>query len=33
MKQKPSSPNFADMFLSHRKAKYTFFSQIDQIIK
>lgn len=33
MKQKPSSPNFADMFLGHRKAKYTIFSQIDQIIK
>lgn len=32
MKQKPSSPHFADVFLGHRKVRQTFFSQIDKII-
>lgn len=32
MKQRPSSPSFADVFLGQRKVRQTFFSQIDQII-
>ena len=32
MKQKLSSPSFADMFLAQRKVKQTFFFQIDRII-
>ena len=32
MKQKPSSPSFADLLLGQRKVKQAFFSQIDQII-
>jgi len=32
MKQNPSSPSFADVFLGQRKVKQTFFSQIDKII-
>lgn len=32
MKQKPSSPGFADIFLSQRKVRQIFFSQIEQII-
>ena len=32
MKQKTSSPSFADMFLVLRKVRQTFFSQIDQIV-
>ena len=32
MKQKLSSPNFADLFLGQRKVKQTFFSQINTII-
>jgi IS5 family transposase len=32
MKQKPSSPSFADLLLGQRKVKQTFFSQIDKII-
>jgi IS5 family transposase len=32
MKRKPSSPSFADVFISRRKVKQTFFSQIDMII-
>ena len=32
MKQRPSSPSFADLIVGHRKVKQTFFFQIDQII-
>ena len=32
MKQKLSSPSFADLFLGQRKVKQTFFSQINTII-
>ena len=32
MKQEPSSPSFADIFLGQRKIKRTFLSQIDKII-
>ena len=32
MKQRPSSPSFADLIVGHRKVKQTFFLQIDQII-
>ena len=32
MKQKPSSPSFADVFLNRRKVKQTFLSQIDKIV-
>ena len=32
MKQKISSPSFADIFLSQRKVKQTFFSQINTVI-
>ena len=32
MKQCPSSPNFADLIVGHRKVKQSFFFQIDQII-
>ncbi len=32
MKQTPSLPSFADMFLGRRKVRQTFFSQIDQIV-
>ena len=32
LKQKPSSPSFADLLLGQRKVKQTFFSQIDKII-
>lgn len=32
MKQKPSSPSFADVVLGQRKVKQTFFSQIDKLI-
>ena len=31
MKQKPSLPSFADVFLGQRKVKQSFFSQIDKI--
>ena len=32
MKQKLSSPSFADLFLGQRKVKQTFFSQINTVI-
>ena len=32
MKQKLSSPSFADLFLGQRKVKLTFFSQINTVI-
>ena len=32
MKQKLSSPSFADLFLDQRKVKQTFFSQINTVI-
>ena len=32
MKQKLSSPSFADLFLGERKVKQTFFSQINTVI-
>ena len=32
MKQKPSLPSFADVFLGQRKVKQSFFSQIDKIV-
>ena len=32
MKQKLSSPSFADLFLGQRKIKQTFFSQINTVI-
>ena len=32
MKQKLSSPSFADLFLAQRKVKQTFFSQINTVI-
>ena len=32
MKQKLSSPGFADLFLCQRKVKQTFFSQINTVI-
>ena len=32
MKQKLSSPSFADLFLGQRKVKQTFFSQISTVI-
>ena len=32
MKQKLSSPSFADMFLAQRKVKQTFFSQMNTVI-
>ena len=32
MKQKLSSPCFADLFLGQRKVKQTFFSQINTVI-
>ena len=32
MKQKLSSPSFADLFLGQRTVKQTFFSQINTII-
>lgn len=32
LKQKPSSPSFADLLLGQHKVKQTFFSQIDKII-
>ena len=32
MRQKLSSPSFADMFLAQRKVKQTFFSQMNTVI-
>ncbi|PMC09459.1 IS5/IS1182 family transposase, partial [Hoylesella timonensis] len=32
MKQRPSSPSFADLIVGQCKVKQTFFSQIDNII-